>query len=122
LTQIFDTQIISLFNSNPKLVQIGSDGMRIFFLMFPVIGLQIISANYFQAVGKAGHAIFLSMSRQVLLLIPLIYILPKFFGLKGVWLAGPISDFLSALLTGIYILIEIKKLKHKNAEELKSIA
>lgn len=121
LTQAFDEQIISLFNNNPQLVHIGTNGLRIFFFMFPVIGFQVICANYFQAVGKAGHAIFLSMSRQVILLIPLIFVLPKFFGLNGVWLAGPISDLLSAIITGIYIFVEVKKLKH-NKDNIKNVA
>lgn len=108
--EVFPAQIIRLFNGNPELIAMGSGGLRIMLCMLPIIGFQIISANYFQAVGKAGHAIFLSMSKQVLLLMPMIFILPGFFGLNGAWLAGPVADVLSSLLTGTFLFWELKKL------------
>ncbi|MBP2626292.1 MAG: efflux family protein [Firmicutes bacterium] len=110
LIQIFDKQIIMLFNENPELISIGSYGMRIYLCMLPVVGFQIIGGNYFQAVGKAGYAIVLSMSRQVIILIPLIMILPGLLGLNGAWLASPIADLVAALLTGILLFREIRKL------------
>jgi putative MATE family efflux protein len=111
ITQIFDKQIIMLFNDNPELIGIGSEAMRINLCMLPVIGFQIIGANYFQAVGKAGYAIILSMSRQVIILIPMLLYLPTILGVTGAWLAGPIADFSSAILTAIVLLLEIRKLK-----------
>lgn len=110
LIQIFDEHIIRLFNDNPELISIGSYGMRIYLCMLPVIGFQIIGGNYFQAVGKAGYAIVLSMSRQVIILIPLLFILPGLFGLNGAWLASPIADLTSAVVTGIFLFREIHKL------------
>ena len=110
IVQIFDTQIIMLFNDNPDLIEIGSHGMRIYLFMLPVIGFQIIGANYFQAVGKAGYAIILSMSRQIIILIPLVLLLPGILGLNGAWLASPIADLVAAILTGIFLMKEIKKL------------
>ena len=74
------------------------------------IGFQIIGANYFQAVGKAGYAIVLSLSRQVIILIPLILVLPGMFGLNGAWMASPIADFIAAVLTGVFLMKEIRKL------------
>jgi len=108
--QLFDEQIIMLFNDNPELISIGSHGMRIYLCMLPIIGFQIIGGNYFQAVGKAGYAIVLSMSRQVIILIPLVLILPGLLGLNGAWLASPIADFISATLTGVFLFREIRKL------------
>lgn len=110
IIQIFDQEIIMLFNDSPELILLGSEAMRINLCMLPVIGFQIIGANYFQAVGKAGYAIVLSMSRQLIMLIPLLLVLPKVFGLHGVWLASPISDFSAALLTGIFLFRELRKL------------
>ena len=110
MIQIFDQQIMMLFNDNPELIGMGAQGMRIYLCMLPVIGFQVIGANYFQAVGKAGYAIVLSMSRQLILLIPLILILPGIWGLNGAWLASPIADFVSALLTGFFLSKEIRKL------------
>lgn len=103
--------IIRIFNSDAELIRVGSTGLRIFLFMLPVIGFQAISANYFQSIGKAKMAMFLSLLRQVILLIPLLIILPKSLGLTGVWLAGPISDGLSALITAIVFYKDVKALK-----------
>jgi Na+-driven multidrug efflux pump len=89
--------------------------MKIFLSMLPVIGFQIISANYFQAVGKAPKAIFLSLLRQVIVLIPLLIILPKFFGLSGVWYAGPSADFTASVVTAIFLFHEMRHLDEVQA-------
>lgn len=112
--EIFSHQIIAIFNSEKELVEIGAHGIRIYLLMLPIIGVQIVITNYFQAVGKAIKAILLSLTRQVLFLIPLIMILPNFFGLDGIWMAGPISDFLSATLAVILLIKEFKYLQEKH--------
>lgn len=117
VTRIFPAQLVALFNSKDKeLVDIGANGMKIFFTMLPLIGFQIVSSNYFQATGKPKQAMLLSLSRQVLMLIPAILILPRFFGLNGVWMAGPTADFFSSLLTGAFILYELKKLQQLHLE------
>jgi len=113
LVQNFAQQIIMLFNDNPDLISIGAQGMRLQLCMLPVIGFQIIGANYFQAVGKAGYAIVLSMSRQVIILIPLIMILPGMLGINGAWLASPIADIASATITGIFLFREFRTLGRK---------
>ena len=84
--------------------------MRIFALALPVVGFQIVAANFFQSIGKAKVATFLSLLRQIILLTPLLIILPRFYGLNGVWMATPISDFGSALITGIFLFWQMKKL------------
>lgn len=116
IVQVFAIPIIRLFNDNPELVTLGASGLKILLLMLPVIGFQIIGANYFQAAGKAGYAIFLSMSRQVIILIPAIIILPVYFGLQGIWFAGPVSDVVSSLLTGFYLWLEFCKLRNNELE------
>jgi putative MATE family efflux protein len=118
--QIFSQQIISLFNGNQELVSIGVHGIRIFLLMLPIIGFQIVITNYFQAVGKASKAIMLSLTRQVIFLIPLIIILPLFFKLDGIWMAGPIADFLASGLAAIFLLRELSRLDEKH--ELKKLS
>lgn len=111
LIQTFPEVAISMFNSDPQLLEIGIPGLRIYLLMMPIIGIPIIGSNYFQAIGKAKLATFLSLLRQVILLIPLTIILPKVagLGLIGVWLAGTTSDFLSTVITGIFVVKEFKK-------------
>lgn len=109
--QALPSVAISMFNADPKLLEIGVPGLRIYLFMMPIIGISIIGSNYFQSIGKAKLATFLSLLRQVILLIPLTLILPKVagLGLIGVWLAGPVSDFLSTIITGIFIAKEFKK-------------
>lgn len=114
--------IISVFNNKDiALINMGAHGMVIYLCMLPVIGFQIVSTNFFQAIGKAKKSIFLSLLRQVILLIPLILILPNIMGLKldGIWIAGPTSDFLSTVVTLIILIKELRKLKQPK-ENLKS--
>lgn len=111
VVELFPGFLLSLFGkSNAELIEIGSHGIRIYLSMLPIIAFQIVSSNYFQAVGKPKHSMFLSLSRQVIVLIPLLLILPSIFKLNGVWLAGPTSDFVASVLTAIFIFIEIKHL------------
>lgn len=111
IIQFMPQVLIGMFNKDPELVGIATNGLRIYLFMLPVIGFQIISSNYFQAIGKAKISMFLSLLRQVILLIPLMLILPKFLELDGVWLSGAISDFLSAVITGIIFYASVRKLK-----------
>ena len=84
--------------------------MRLSTAMLPLVGFQIVCAGYFQAVGKPAQAMFLTLSRQVLLLIPAVLILPHFFGLDGVWMSLPVADLGSSVLTGACLLLEFRHL------------
>lgn len=110
---LFDAAIIRLFNGNAELVRLGSTGLKTFLAMLPLIGVQLIGANYFQAVGKAKYAIVFNLLRQIILLIPMVYILPNFFGLMGIWLAGPISDLVASVVTAWFVAREIKSLERR---------
>jgi len=79
-------------------------------LLFPFIGFQVIGAGFFQSIGKARPSIILSLSRQVLFLIPLILLLPLIMGINGIWIAFPIADFLAITITGTLIYREIRKI------------
>lgn len=108
----FSIQIIHVFNSKDvNLIEIGSHALRVFLITLPLSGFQIVSWAYFQAVGKPKQSMILTLTKQLLLIIPLIIILPKYFGLSGIWIAGPIADVLAAILTGILLLIESKRLR-----------
>lgn len=115
--QLFPDKLIGIFNKDPQLVAIGVHGIRIYLFMLPIIAFQIVSSNYFQAIGKAKISMFLSLSRQVIILIPLLFILPKFLGLNGVWASGPSSDALSSIITGIFLFVEIKHLNNLHGED-----
>jgi len=111
MIMFFPTQLVSFFSKdNQSLVEIGAHGLRLFMMMLPVIGFQIVSTSYFQATGKPFMAMFLTLSRQVILFLPFIFILPHFLGLNGVWLSAPFADMGSVLLTSFFLIREMKKL------------
>lgn len=111
ITRVFPQNIAMLFNPDDKaLIDMTSKGMKIFFSALPIIGYQIVSSNYFQAIGKPKQSIVLGLLRQVIILIPATLILPTIFGLKGVWIAAPVSDILSAILTSFFLIKSIKEL------------
>jgi len=106
---------MAMFNSkDTELISIGSHAMKTFLIFMPIIGFQIVASNYFQAVGKPLQASLLSLSRQVLILIPAMLILPRYFGLDGVLYAGPLSDIVSSLITGLLLFFELKHLDNKH--------
>ena len=102
--------------NRPELISLGVHAMRLCFLLSPLVGFQVVSASYFQATGKPREATLLMLSRQVFLLIPLVWILPKFFQLDGVWMALPISDGVSSLVTGACLLFELRHLDSRHQE------
>lgn len=112
ITQTIPAKLISLFvkKSEVEMIQVAAKGIRIYLSMLPVIGFQIVSSNYFQATGKPKQSMLLSLSRQVLILIPALLIMPKLFGLKGVWLASPVSDLIASIITAIFLIKDIKHL------------
>ncbi|WP_195262737.1 MULTISPECIES: MATE family efflux transporter [unclassified Clostridium] len=117
--QAFPEAIIGVFNKDPKFMDISVKGMRIYLLMLPIVGISITGSNYIQSIGEAKTAMFLSLLRQVILLVPFIIILPRTFGLglDGVWIAQPVSDVLSTVIT-IFILVKSMKVKEEVEEEL----
>lgn len=118
VVMLLPSQVIWLFNREDEaLMRLGTHAMRICLMMFPIVGFQIVSTSYFQAVGKPGHALLLGLSRQVLLLIPAILILPHFFGLNGIWAAIPTADLASSMWTGIWLSVELRHLRRRHADE-----
>ncbi len=101
--------LVGIFNKDAELMSITVNGLRKYAFALSVIGVSIVGTNYIQSIGKAKMATLLSLLRQVILLIPLITILPNFYGLDGVWYAQPISDTLAAVITGIVLLRELKR-------------
>ncbi len=111
--------LLKLFTDNSSALAVGATAIRIMFLGIPVVGLQIISASFFQAIGKAKPALVLSLMRQVLMLLPLVVIMPKLFnlGLMGIWIAFPLSDLLSTFISVFILRREWKALDHLVASE-----
>ncbi len=106
--------ILRLFsNGDVELTKMTSHAMKYYFALIPYLGFQIVSTSYFQATGKPVQATILSLSRQVLIFIPLLLILPHIWGINGVWRAVPISDALACTLTSVLIYFEIKNINYK---------
>jgi putative MATE family efflux protein len=124
VAMVFPHQVLSLFINRTiytseqvqQMLDLGTHAMRICFLMAPLVGFQTLSASYFQVIGKQREATLLMLSRQVLLLIPMVLILPRFFGLDGVWMALPVSDFLSSLITGACLFFELRHLDDRHQQ------
>lgn len=114
ISKIFPAQIAGLFNSNPVLIEQTVYAMNIFFKFIPLVGMQMISASYFQAVGKPNQATMLGLSRQVFIFIPVLFVLPHFWGLDGVWWSSPASDIGAFVLTGIWLWVEMRQLNKTN--------
>ncbi len=112
LIGIFFPHLIALsFTNHAGLVNLATRGLRITVLLLPIVGFQMVTSNFFQAIGKPKISIFLTLSRQVLFLIPALFVLPLLFGLDGVWMAAPVSDFVASLTTLLVLRVQLKKLK-----------
>ncbi|WP_044401541.1 MATE family efflux transporter [Lacinutrix sp. Hel_I_90] len=105
---VFPEAITKLFTSDAEVLKETPTAMRWVFAVTPIVAIQLIGAAYFQAVGKAVPALLLTLTRQGFIFIPLIFILPRFYGELGVWIAFPISDFLSTIITAYFLNREVK--------------
>ena len=107
-----------IFTHDEALLNMSAEGMRILTIGFPIVGFQMIGTNFFQCLGMVKKSIILSLSRQLLFLLPLLYCLPLWIGANGVWMSFPISDVLSAILTAILLRRLFKKFNTlKDGEE-----
>jgi putative MATE family efflux protein len=105
---VFTKEIVSVFTTDAFVIAETPNALRWVFAASPIIAIQLIGAAYFQAAGKAKKALFLTLSKQGFFLIPLVLILPNFFGIFGAWIAFPISDVLSTIITYYFLNREIK--------------
>ena len=112
IVELFPEVVARMFTTDAELLSISEKGLRIVFAMAPVVGFQMVVSNFFQSIGHASKAVFLSSTRQLLFLVPLLVILPHFFGVIGVWLSLPISDVLSSALAAV-VLFRDKMFKSK---------
>lgn len=117
LGELLPAPIIRLFTTDEELIALSVTGMRLSFMMFPIVGFQMVATNFFQSLGMAPKAIFLSLSRQLLFLMPALLLLPSLFescGIEnswGVWCAMPASDLLAALVTLALLIPQLRKFR-----------
>jgi len=114
IIQCFPYTIAAVFTHDQELITQSVKGLRILFAVCPVIGFQMVVSNFFQSVGMAGKAIFMSLSRQIVFLLPLLLILPHHFGIDGIWFAFPISDFIASITAAIMLYLFLKQVKKNN--------
>ena len=109
--ELLPTFVVSMFTTDSELIKLASDGLRLTVIAFPIVGFQMVVSNFFQCIGMAGRAIFFSLSRQVLFLIPGLLIFPTFFESLGVWISMPISDFVASIVAAIMLIDFLRKWK-----------
>ncbi len=109
--QLFPRAVASMFTDDVELINLSANGMRIVFLSFPIIGFQMVTANFFQSIGMVSKSIFMSLSRQLLFLLPCLLILPYFWGMNGIWYSMPIADTISSVIAGVLLVRQHKIFK-----------
>ncbi|MDE6301122.1 MAG: MATE family efflux transporter [Muribaculaceae bacterium] len=113
LTQLFPDAISSMFTTDRPMIDIARAGFRIYFFIYPVVGAQIVIQNYFQSIGHPKMSIFLSLTRQLIFLVPLLWFLPDIFGINGVWGSMAVSDFLAFALAIVTMIVMNRKFARK---------
>ena len=114
LCQLFPTLIVNMFTTDDELVEAAVFGLHIVFAVFPIVGFQMVATNFFLSIGMSKKAIFLSLTRQMLFLIPCLIVLPRFFGTLGVWISMPVADTIATVVTAIVLVNQFKKFKHES--------
>ena len=109
VSELIPTQAVSLFTNDPELIGMASRGLKTMNLGFALVGFGMVSGNLFQCLGMVKKSIFLSLTRQLLFLLPFIYTLPLWYGDKGVWMSFPISDILNIIVSAILIINLFRK-------------
>lgn len=107
---------VSIFTSDAELIDIASKGLRIVVMVFPIVGFQMVTSNFFQSIGMARKSIFLSLTRQLLFLIPCLIILPDIFGATGVWISMPTADLVAGVVAGIMLWRQFREFSRMRVE------
>ncbi len=120
-TEFFPTIISSLFTIDRQLIEIANNGFRIFFLFYPLVGCQIVIQNFFQSIGKPKISIFLSLTRQLIFLIPFLIILPRYWGINGVWISTASSDLIAFIFAIVTLVIVRRRESRRHRTNAASI-
>lgn len=109
---------VSIFTTHEELLRLSARGLRIVVIFFPIIGFQMVASNFFQSIGMASKAIFLSLTRQLLFLVPCLLILPHFYGSTGIWISMPVSDLAASIVAGVMLYRQFKIFKAHAHQQL----
>lgn len=121
--EVFPYQVVRMFVSEDgtgdatTLIEASARGLRLLVMMLPIVGFNIVAGNFFQHIGKPKRAIILSVSRQLLFIVPLLFVLPPVFDVDGVWYAIPIADFASTVLAAVLLFLQLRKFKQNPSAE-----
>ena len=107
---------VSIFTTDEGLISRAAEGFRIAVLVFPIVGFQMVTSNFFQSIGMANKAIFLSLTRQLLFLLPCLIILPTFMGASGIWWSMPASDMAASIVAAVLLYKQFQEFKTQNSE------
>lgn len=107
--EFFPHAVVSVFTNDQTLINIAVPGLRIVVMLYPIVGFQMVTSNFFQSIGMPRKAIFMSLTRQVLFLLPFLLIFPLFFGVKGVWYSMPAADLLSSIIAAFMLVAQYRK-------------
>ena len=113
--ELFPHAVASIFTTDITLINMAAEGLRIVTIFFPIVGFQMVTTNFFQSIGMAGKAIFLSLTRQLLFLLPCLLILPQLFGVKGVWYSMPTADLAASVVSAFMLFSQYRKFKVREA-------
>jgi putative MATE family efflux protein len=116
---LFPEGIIRWFTSDGELIRAAVHGLHIVFAVFPFAGFQMVATNFFLSIGMSRQAIFLSLTRQALFMIPCLIVLPQFFGVQGVWISLPVADFTASALTAFMLCAQLRKFKRAAGERIR---
>ena len=111
ICEIFPRTLVMMFTSDESLIEVAARGLRISFMFYPIVGFQMVTSNFFRSIGYEGTSVFLSLTRQLLFLLPLMFILPHFFGLGGIWASMPAADLISCIVSASMMVYHLRRLK-----------
>ena len=109
--------IARAFTDDPELMAESAHALRVMNLVMALIGFQVVATGFFQSIGKAGISIFLSLTRQLIFLLPALIVLPHFFGVEGVWYSIPLADATSTIVTAAVLFYNMSKFRKKGKAE-----
>jgi len=113
LAMCFPSAMARIFTTDPTQITLAAEGIRLNMILFPIIGFQAVVTNFFQCIGRVKISIFLSLSRQLLFLLPLVLLLPLVWGLQGVWFSLPASDAIASITTAFVMWKYMREFKVK---------
>lgn len=122
LAFFFPNYLVYLFSTDPNIVALSAKALKYLTMAFAVLGFHVVATSFFQCIGMAKQAIFLSLTRQVILMIPILCILPHYIGFDGIWLSNPIADLCASGVTAFFLYYQLKHFKNRFLSQRKQVS